>query len=54
MRLLIAWRNLLAKPVQSGLTVLIVAATIAMLAWLELRNLLTSLSGPKAAQISLS
>ena len=32
MRLLIAWRNLLAKPVQSGLTVLIVAATIAMLA----------------------
>jgi putative ABC transport system permease protein len=31
-RLLIAWRNLLAKPVQSGLTVLIVAATIAMLA----------------------
>ena len=31
MRLAIAWRNLLAKPVQSGLTVLIVAATIAML-----------------------
>ena len=31
MRLVIAWRNLLAKPVQSGLTVLIVAATIAML-----------------------
>jgi len=30
-RLVIAWRNLLAKPVQSGLTVLIVAATIAML-----------------------
>jgi len=30
-RLAIAWRNLLAKPVQSGLTVLIVAATIAML-----------------------
>ncbi len=32
MRLLIAWRNLLAKPVQSGLTILIVAAAIAMLA----------------------
>jgi putative ABC transport system permease protein len=30
-RLVIAWRNLLAKPVQSGLTVLIVASTIAML-----------------------
>jgi putative ABC transport system permease protein len=32
----IAWRNLLAKPVQSGLTVLIVAATIAMLALVTL------------------
>lgn len=31
MRLVIAWRNLLAKPVQSALTVLIVASTIAML-----------------------
>lgn len=31
MRLIIAWRNLLAKPVQSALTVLIVAATITML-----------------------
>lgn len=31
MRLVIAWRNLLAKPVQSALTVLIVATTIAML-----------------------
>jgi putative ABC transport system permease protein len=30
-RLMIAWRNLLAKSVQSGLTVLIVASTIAML-----------------------
>lgn len=36
MRLVIAWRNLLAKPVQSGLTVLIVAATIAMLALVTL------------------
>lgn len=31
MRRVIAWRNLLARPLQSGLTVLIVAATIAML-----------------------
>lgn len=31
MQLIIAWRNLLAKPVQSGLTVLIVAAAISML-----------------------
>ena len=36
MRLVIAWRNLLAKPVQSSLTVLIVAATIAMLAVVSL------------------
>ena len=32
MRFVIAWRNLVAKPVQSGLTVMIVAATITMLA----------------------
>ncbi|CUH97814.1 putative membrane protein [Propionispora sp. 2/2-37] len=31
MRLFLAWRNLLAKPVQSGLTVLVVAATFAMM-----------------------
>lgn len=31
MRLLIAWRNLLTKPVQSGLTVLIVGAALAIL-----------------------
>lgn len=36
MRLVIAWRNLLAKPVQSGLTVLIVASTIAMLTLMTL------------------
>lgn len=36
MLFLIAWRNLLAKPVQSGLTVLIVAAAIAMLALVTL------------------
>ena len=36
MRLVIASRNLLAKPVQSGLTVLIVAATIAMLTFVTL------------------
>ncbi|HML33969.1 ABC transporter permease [Sporomusa sphaeroides] len=31
MRLVIAWRNLLAKPVQSGLVALVVAITIAMM-----------------------
>lgn len=31
MRLIIAWRNLLAKPVQSSLTVLVAAAAIAMM-----------------------
>ncbi len=31
MRLIVAWRNLLAKPVQNGLTVLVIAATIAMM-----------------------
>ncbi|GMA97939.1 ABC transporter permease [Pelosinus sp. IPA-1] len=36
MRLVIAWRNLLEKPVQSGLTMLIVAVTIAMLALVTL------------------